>query len=475
MGFFKMLFDSPLFLFIFLPVCLIVCFSAGKNHQNLAVLVMSLLFYAWGEPRFIFVVIASCLLDLILGKMIYLFQNGFKKRIALTLGVSSNIGVLVYYKYANFIFSNANNLLSDMHLNPILLTSIVLPIGVSFIVFGKITYLVDIYRGAVSPAQKAASYFTYVFLFPKLLAGPIIKYHEIEGRIRERKVSLDDVSLGVCRFSWGLAKKVFIAGTLGDLVELVFKLPANELGLLNSWFGAICFAVQIYFDFSAYSDMAIGLARIMGFRIPENFNLPYISSNFTEFWRRWHISLSAWIRDYLYIPLGGNRCSKPRMYFNLWFCFLLCGLWHGANWTFILWGAYHGIFLVADKMFALRIQKKLPRIFNVATTFILVTIGWVIFRSGSFEHMCYYLTAMFNPDVLHGSFIFVANDARFFLALGLFLIFFPLTKNYWKLTRLYLKVSVNRKLEIVAASIVLILSILKISTSTFNPFLYFRF
>ncbi len=470
-----MLFDSPLFLFIFLPVCFLIYFSAGKNYKNLVLLVMSLLFYAWGEPRFVFVAIASSLLDLLLGKMIYLSQNGFNKRVALTLGLLSNIGVLVYYKYVNFIFSNINHLLSYLHLNPILLTSIVLPIGVSFIVFGKITYLVDIYRGVCSPAQKVTSYFTYVFLFPKLLAGPIVKYHEIEGQISERKSSLNDISLGVCRFSWGLAKKVFIADTLGALVDLIFKLPANELGLLNSWLGAICFAVQIYFDFSAYSDMAIGLARIMGFRILENFNMPYISSNFTEFWRRWHISLSTWIKNYLYIPLGGNRCSKPRMYFNLWFCFLLCGLWHGASWTFVLWGVYHGIFLVTDKMFALRIQEKLPRIFNVAVTFILVTIGWVIFRSGSFEQMSYYLTAMFNPGVLQGRFIFVANDSKFFLALGLFLIFFPLTNTYSKLKRFYLKVTVSRKLEIIVASVFLFLSILRISTSTFNPFLYFRF
>ena len=470
-----MLFDSPLFLFIFLPVCFLLYFVVGKNYKNPTLLVMSLLFYAWGEPRFIFVVIASCLLDLILGKMIYLFQNGFKKRIALTLGVLSNIGGLVYFKYANFILSNVNHLLSDMHLNPIIFTSIVLPLGVSFIVFGKISYLVDIYRGVSSPAQKATSYFTYVFLFPKLLAGPIIKYHEIEGQIRERTCSLDDISLGVCRFSWGLAKKVFIADTLGPFVELIFKLPANELDFFNSWFGVICFSVQIYFDFSAYSDMAIGLARIMGFRIAENFNMPYISSNFTELWGRWHISLSSWIRDYLYIPLGGSRCSKPRMYLNLWICFLLCGLWHGANWNFMLWGAYNGIFLVAEKMFILRIQKKLPRICNVATTFLLITIGLVIFRSGSIETMSCYLTAMFNPDVLYGKFIFVTNDARFFLALGLFLIFFPLTNICWKLQGLYLMVSANRKLEIIAAAIVLLLSVFRISTSTFNPFLYFRF
>jgi alginate O-acetyltransferase complex protein AlgI len=404
-----------------------------------------------------------------------LSQSGIKKRVFLSLGLSANIGILVFYKYTNAILSTVNHILSGMHLNSILLTSIVLPIGLSFIVFGKITYLADIYRGVASPAQKVTSYLTYVFLFPKLLAGPIVKYHEIEGQISERLYSLDDISLGICRFSWGLAKKVFIADTLGALADLIFGLPANELGLLNSWFGAICFTVQIYFDFSAYSDMAIGLARIMGFRIVENFNMPYISSNFTEFWRRWHISLSTWIRDYLYVPLGGNRCSKPRMYFNLWVCFLLCGLWHGANWTFVLWGAYHGIFLIADKMFALRIQKKLPRIFNVVTTFILVTIGWVIFRSGSFEQMSYYFRAMFNPDVLHGRFIFVANDSRFFLALGLFLIFFPLTNIYSKLKRLYLKTSVNRKLEIVVSFIILLLSIFRISTSTFNPFLYFRF
>jgi alginate O-acetyltransferase complex protein AlgI len=470
-----MLFDSPVFLFVFLPLSFIVYFSVGRKYRNGALLAMSVVFYAWGEPRFVFVALASSLLDRALGGMIHLSQKQIRKRAILAAGVLANVGLLAYFKYTNGMVDGLNRILSAAHLNPVSLAPILLPVGLSFIVFGKITYLVDIYRGRASPARGVVPYLTYVFLFPKLLAGPIVKYHEMEGQMGERSPTLDGISLGICRFSLGLAKKVFVADTMGAVANFAFGLPAGELGMANAWLGALCFSLQIYFDFSAYSDMAIGLAAMMGFYIPENFNMPYISANFTEFWRRWHISLSTWIKEYLYIPLGGNRCSRTRMYFNLWTCFLLCGLWHGASWTFVLWGAYHGVFLIADKMFLSSAQRRLPRTVNVLITFILVTIGWVLFRAGTIEQAAWYIKAMFNPGVLHGRYIYLSNDIWFFLALGVFLIFFPLTGVYAKFSGFYMKVSADRRLEIVGAFVLLLLSIGRIATSGFNPFLYSRF
>ncbi|MFI4957439.1 MAG: MBOAT family O-acyltransferase [Gammaproteobacteria bacterium] len=353
-----MLFNSELFLFIFLPSIFLLFYTLKKGGSNFILLLASMLFYAWGEPRFFPVILLSVLIDYWLGAKIAANQY---PRLFITIGVCSNAFLLIYFKYMDFFISATNSFLPS-HEIPLL--NIALPIGVSFIVFEKITYLVDIYRKHCLPATSIASYLLYVFLFPKLLAGPIIKYHDIAHQLNGPTHKMKDVGIGFKRFLLGLVKKVLLADTLGEVADAVFDTPANELIFLQAWFGVSCYTLQIYMDFSAYSDMAIGLCRMFGFRLLENFNMPYISKNFTEFWRRWHISLSSWIKEYLYLPMGGNKKGGLRTYFNLWVCFLLSGLWHGASWIFVLWGAYNGIFLIIDKLFWVKASRKLPGILN---------------------------------------------------------------------------------------------------------------
>ena len=260
---------------------------------------------------------------------------------------------------------------------------VLLPLAISFFVFEKITYIVDVYRDICRPAVRLRDYLLFVFLFPKLLAGPILKFHEIQSQIARHSLGLDGLGEGLERFLTGLAKKVLIADTLAAPVEAVFAADPTQIGFGTAWFGALCFTVQIYFDFSGYSDMAIGLARMLGLRLPENFNQPYLATGFADFWRRWHISLSSWIREYLYVPLGGSRVSALRVYVNLWVCFLVSGLWHGANWTFLAWGAFHGLFVCADHAGLRRVWPRIPWAAGVAATFPLVVIGWVLFRAPS--------------------------------------------------------------------------------------------
>ena len=387
-----MLFSSPLFLFAFFPAFLAAYFLLPRRFQNTVLLGASLFFYSWAEPRFVFVVLISALFDYLLGRGIHALpsdresppQRALRRRGLLTLGIVSNLGLLVYFKYANFFLSSVDAAFRTLHLHPFPLLEIALPVGISFIVFEKITYLVDLYRGTGIPARHLTSYLLYVFFFPKLLAGPIIKYHDIAPQLEKRTVTLDDVVYGMTRFCLGLAKKLLLADALGGVADHIFAMPNHAIGTRNAWLGLICFTLQIFFDFSGYSDMAIGMARVVGFRLMENFNSPYIAANFTEFWRRWHISLSTWIREYLYIPLGGNRISVPRTYLNLWLCFFASGLWHGARWTFVLWGAYQGTFMALDKLFWLNASKRLPHLVNVALCFFFVMLGWVLFRAQRF-------------------------------------------------------------------------------------------
>jgi alginate O-acetyltransferase complex protein AlgI len=469
-----MLFNSPFFLFCFLPFFLLVYFASKGNARNIVAVLGSALFYAWGEPAFILVVIGSAVIDWYLGNALFKSTGNGTRKLFLFMSVICNIGIIGYYKYADFIIANLNAVAGHAGLEKLPLAHIALPIGVSFIVFEKITYTVDIYRGDGRPAPTFLSYLLYVLLFPKLLSGPIIKYHDIRSQLFNRRVSRQDVYGGITRFCIGLGKKVLIADSCGELVDAVFGLGPGALGFFNAWAGAICFSIQIYFDFSGYSDMAIGLCRIMGFRIMENFNMPYTSSSFTEFWRRWHISLSTWIRQYLYFSLGGNRVSKKRTYVNLWICFLLSGLWHGANWTFILWGIYHGTFLVLDKVFREKRRVKMPKALTAAFTFILVTVGWVLFRSHDIAQIGSYLSAMINPAA-GGTFIRIGNHVAFFGAIGFLFCFVRGSDAAHFILRLCRFEKGGPDASVVAACVVFLLAVGKISTLTYNPFLYFRF
>ena len=307
-----------------------------------------------------------------------------------------------------------------------------------------------------------------------LLAGPIIKYHDIADQLAQRHPTLEDVGYGLTRFVMGLGKKVLIADTLSPVVEAAFKLPPEELGFYNAWLGVICFTLQIYFDFSGYSDMAIGLARIMGFHLLENFNAPYLSASFTEFWRRWHISLSTWIRDYLYIPLGGSRISPRRTYVNLWLCFLICGIWHGANWTFVVWGIYHGTFLIFEKRWWLTYQQYLPRPLNVVMTFVFVMIGWSIFRLETVAQAGSFVPALFGFSTSTAAPLYLSANIQAGILIGLLMSFRP-SLNVEKVTRFYRTMAWRREFEMTGTLTVFILSLAQLAVTNFNPFLYFRF
>jgi len=468
-----MVFSSPLFLFGFLPVVLALYFAMPVRAVNTIALVASVLFYAWGEPMFVLVAVGPAALDLVVVRLMVASPRPRVRGLLVGLGVAANLGLLAYFKYANFAYANAELVLAGwfgIRLPP--LPAIALPIGVSFVVFEKITYIVDVYRGVGQPARRVRDYFLYVFLFPKLLAGPIIKYHDIAGQLVDRPRRLDDVAAGLTRFAFGLAKKVLLADPMGELADMAFG--GDVIGFRLAWLGIIAYALQIFFDFSGYSDMAIGLARMMGFRLMENFVRPYLAVGFGEFWRRWHISLSTWIRDYLYIPLGGDRVSTPRIYLNLWICFLASGLWHGAAWNFVLWGAYHGLFLTLDRLFLRRLLTRLPRVAGIGFTFLAVIIGWVLFRAPDARSAVAYYAAMINPFAPH-DLVLVTSDLYLTMAVGLAICFLPGLGGFERLHQRLRTGGQWQTISMASAAGLLVLSIAKATTVAFHPFLYFRF
>jgi alginate O-acetyltransferase complex protein AlgI len=473
-----MLFNSPLFIFLFAPAFYLLYFLVPAKYRNSIILIASILFYTWGEPRFIPVIIISALLDWVITGRMCRAQRQSIRRAWLILSVLLNVGLLFYFKYFNFFVTTMDQILAAFHLHQVRVFNILLPLAISFVVFEKITYVVDVYRGISKPALSLLSYMTYVMIFPKLIAGPIIKFHDIADQIERRTVSSEDIVEGFCRFARGLAKKVIIADTMAELVDFVFALPPETLGCRDAWLGVLCFSLQIYFDFSGYSDMAIGLLRTMGFRVMENFNMPYISENFTEFWRRWHISLSTFIRDYIYIPLGGSRCSKHRQYLNLIICFVLSGLWHGAQWTFLIWGVYHGLFLTLDRMLNIRPggKKRTPHFINVPVTFLLVTLGWTIFRAQNMGQMTYYFWALIDPSKTIFSFApYFTNNIIFLIAAGLAISMVPATGFFKSLKVFYDRANVRYGLHFASAVVLFILSVGKTAALNFTSFIYFRF
>ncbi|WP_112662985.1 MBOAT family O-acyltransferase [Microvirga flavescens] len=464
-------FNSAIFLFIFAPFVIGANALLPSRMRNVFLVLASIAFYAWGEPHFVLVVIASSLIDYGLAAWIGRSTSDRTRRIALTVGVVLNIGLLLYCKYLGFFVENLQALFGALGLPR---PDILLPLGISFIVFEKITYIVDVYRRVSAPARSVTDYLLFVFLFPKLLAGPILKFHEMRAQIERHVVTWDDVEQGAFRFAMGLAKKVLIADSVAEIADQVFNIPAAKIGFGHSWLGALCFAVQIYFDFSAYSDMAIGLARTLGFRLRENFNQPYLAIGFTDFWKRWHISLSTWIRDYLYIPLGGSRVSTPRMYLNLWICFLSSGLWHGANWTFVLWGAFHGLFVSADHMGLNRhVWPRLPRAVGIAVTALLVMLGWVIFRATSLGQALTLFSAMLSPARETKSVITVELDSILALAVGVILSVTPLDWARSIADRFAARLWPS--LSQIGLLALTVWSFGRVFVSTFKPFIYFRF
>jgi len=474
-----MLFYEPLFLFVFFPT-FYLAYLAGERRAALRlglILGASILFYAWSEPLFVPVVLASALADHLFARKIDRLPSGSRgARALLAAGVLMNIGILLHYKYTRFLIENLNALLQGSPVGPLTVPHILLPIGVSFIVFEKITYLVDIYRRISRPAPTVSTYLLYVFFFPKLLAGPIIKYHEMESQLRVLPAArFDDISAGFLRFMVGVAKKTLIADTLATGADQIFAVQGS-VGFAHAWCGVIFFTFQIYFDFSGYSDMAIGIARMLGFRLRENFDQPYIACSLTEFWRRWHISLTTWIREYLYIPLGGNRVSPPRIYFNLWICFLASGLWHGAAWTYVVWGAYNGLFLVLDRLFLLRLLDRLPRPVANLITFAIVMIGWTLFRASSWGQAMDFLRAMAQPglpDSTAGPLI--KPDMTTVAVVAALICALPRMPGFHGLRHFVLARAGWTLALQTATSLMFLAAVGKAVADPFKPFLYFRF
>lgn len=459
-----------------------------RKLSNFVLLFMSLFFYAWGEPKYIFVILISIVLNYCFGLWIDSSNMKNQRQIALGTAVFSNIALLVTYKYINFFVDNLNSILPLFKLPEIANKPIHLPLGISFFTFQAMSYVIDVYR-KTSPAQKnPINIALYISLFPQLIAGPIVRYYDISRQIIKRTISPHTFALGVKRFTIGLGKKVLVANTMAIVADQIFALPPDQLSFPIAWLGIISYALQIYFDFSGYSDMAIGLGHMLGFNILENFNYPYISKSVKEFWRRWHISLSSWFRDYLYLPLGGNRLGPARTYINLWIVFILCGFWHGASWNFIIWGAFHGTFLIIERTkFGLFLHSLWAPVRHLYTI-LVVLIGWCFFRSETLFYALTFIKAMFSFNTATGS----VNDMLFYLTpetIAFLLIGVigstPVSDFLNKKIKERLSFERHTGYSILAfhkavssfAFILLtfFLSVIYLASGTYNPFIYFRF
>jgi len=485
-----MVFSSILFLTLFLPLTLVVCLLSPRRLRNATALAASLIFYAWGAPRFVWLLVATSGFDYLAGRFLTPERNHARRRSWLFAAVSLNMALLFYFKYANFMVEQVNALLGLCGAESVAWTRVALPIGISFFTFQKVSYLVDVYRGTAPAASSFGRYLLYVVLFPQLIAGPIVRYHDVARQLVERTLSSERFLSGFWRFCLGLAKKVLIANVMAAPADRIFEMAPGELGAAAAWLGVFCYAMQIYFDFSAYSDMAIGLGRILGFDFLENFDAPYISASISEFWRRWHISLGNWMREYVYIPLGGNRRGRGRTYFNLWVTFLVSGIWHGAAWNFVVWGAWHGLLLTVHRWMRDRGMRRLPGWIARPGTFLLVLIGWVFFRMGMSDYpvgrSLAYIRVMFGG----GSVSTVTTaalqgylDDRAFLAVAALAVVITLAPLLgvparWRDASLSDSQSwpVLRQLTRAGVAGVIFLACLSaLASGRFNPFIYFRF
>jgi alginate O-acetyltransferase complex protein AlgI len=475
-----MVFSSILFLIYFLPLFLIVYYALPQRFRNGWLLFCSVLFYSWGAPRFIFVILGTTIIDFFLVRKMAETIHNRSRRLLLLLSISINLGLLFYFKYSNFFIENFNEILRWGGMESISWTKLILPIGISFYTFETITYVVDVYRKVHKPQPNFWNYQLYIIFFPKLIAGPIVRYHEFADQIKDRFYN-DNFSnrlAGFTRFSLGLSKKVILANPCGSLADQIMGYDLNALNSPIAWIGILAYTMQIYFDFSGYSDMAIGLSRMMGFRLPENFNSPYTSKSITEFWRRWHITLGSWMRNYLYIPLGGSHVkTNSRLYLNLFIVFLASGFWHGASWNFLFWGIFHGFFLVIERAFLLKIYERTTQWLTIPINFIVVVIGWVFFRLESFEDACIYIERLFVMK--GGSLQLVEIESLIFLIIAFIFSFLTLSKFGRRLESIfYNPISSNflRNSWLMIISVVLFLiSVASISSIGFNPFIYFRF
>jgi len=474
-----LVFSSVIFLFLFLPVTLAVYLVLPRVFRNPWLLLASLFFYAWGEPFYVLVMLFSVSLNYAFGLLVDARRGRAGQRAMLGVAVVANLGLLGHYKYANFIVENVNHFLSRLGFASIEMTPVHLPIGISFLTFHAMSYVIDIYRKDAPVQRNPIHLALYLALFPQLIAGPIIRYHDVAAQLLYRTITRETFAYGVRRFIVGLSKKVLVANTLAVPADAIFALEPNELAPGVAWLGIVCYTLQIYFDFSGYSDMAIGLGKMFGFTFMENFNYPYISQSIREFWRRWHISLSAWFRDYLYIPIGGNRGSGLRTYFNLVAVFFLCGLWHGASWTFVVWGLFHGLFLVIERSWAGPKLEAMWRPLRHAYVLLVVMIGWVFFRAETFGFAWAYLRAMagfplYGP-VTHVVELYLNTQVLLALSVGLA----GMTPILTMLARLRPERGPGNAAfavgELAGCAALFILCAAFLSAQTHNPFIYYRF
>ena len=487
-----MLFTEPIFLFLFLPLLLALYFAPSVRsgpgrflhgaYANWLLLGASVIFYAKGGGAFTWLMLASIAFNYWMAIAVDRRRNLPSSKTLLAIAVGVNLTVLGVFKYANFFADNVNTLFVVLGIHPIVVPRVLLPIGISFFTFHAISYVVDVYRRDATAQKSPVHAALYLLLFPQLIAGPIIRYRDLADQLALRRVTLDDMAAGVQRFIVGLAKKVLVANTVAVPADKIFAMPSGQLTPGHAWLGVVCYTLQIYFDFSGYSDMAIGLGRMFGFRFPENFRYPYIASSVQDFWRRWHISLSTWFRDYLYVPLGGNRVSPARVYRNLWTVFFLCGLWHGASWNFVIWGLFHGTFLVLERGGLAARIKRWPAALRHGYLLLIVMIGWVFFRADTLTEALAFLKAMFGATAIAPT---------------------PYTVDWYLTPELWLALAAGAigsaplgpaivrwrtaadrdgalafpraTLAVGALGALFVASILQIAARTYSPFIYFRF
>lgn len=466
-----MVFSSILFIFAFLPIALGLYTMIPKRGKNLILLFVSLFFYAWGEPVYVFLMLFTIAFDFGMGILMEKKPHLVRKRIFI-FTVIVNLGFLFFFKYWGFLLDTINQIFSL----GIPYTPLPLPIGISFYTFQILSYVIDTYLGKVPVQKNIISFGLYVTMFPQLIAGPIVRYKDIDDQLSERVMNQENFGLGVERFIQGLGKKVLLANNIGYVWTLISAINVGELSVLTAWIGIIAFTFQIYFDFSGYSDMAIGLGKMFGFEFLENFNYPYISRSVSEFWRRWHISLGTWFREYLYIPLGGNRVPIPRLFINLGIVWLLTGLWHGASWNFVIWGGYYGLLLFTEKVFFKTLLEKLPKFVQHSYTLILVVIGWVFFASPDLGFALSYLSVMFFTT---GAAL-VDSTGLYYLYTSLILMVICGICSTPIVHQRYNKLIHSEKNWVVPVglglnSVIMFLSTAYLVTETYNPFLYFRF
>ncbi len=466
-----MVFSSTIFLCVYLPLVLLGYYICPKKGRNLFLLIVSLVFYAWGEPKYVFLMIFSILVNYIFGRLMDKNRGRQKRmKLMLVLSVVIDIGLLSVFKYTDFVITNINAIFGSSFD----LLNIALPIGISFYTFQAMSYTIDVYRDDVRVQKNLIDFGMYITMFPQLIAGPIVRYADVQDQLADRSVTTADFSEGIMRFVVGLGKKVLLANQMGAVWSDVYAL-GGDVSALMAWTGAIAYTFQIYFDFSGYSDMAIGLGRMFGFKFPENFRYPYQSVSITDFWRRWHITLSTWFKEYLYIPLGGNRRGLARQALNLLIVWSLTGFWHGAGWNFVMWGLYYFVILFIEKLFLLKALDKLPKFFRHVYALLLIIIGWVIFASDDVSVLLPYLGSMFGANGAIGG-----MDVYTLLTKAALLVICCIASTELP-KKLFLSAAgaMNEKAAFTLKSVLTIallaLSMILLIGDSYNPFLYFRF